>query len=437
MQDPQHLLVKQQYEEMPYPNVPIEATAIDDLNQMFLSSIVNSFYLMHQQVIETNGKYILDVGCGSGSTSLILADANPGANIVGIDLSPASIAIAKTRLAYHGHGRAQFFAMAIEDLGKLGMMFDYINCHETLYFLPDPMVGMKAMRDVLKPKGIIRANLHSTYQRKKYFRSQKLWKFLGLIDDYPLEKACEIVRNIMEALNDSTEIKAHSWALMANSDEGIGMNFLLRGDRGFTILETFDLLAGADLDLISMVNWRCWNIDRLFKDPELIPEDLQLLLAIASEREKLHIFELLHPVHRLIDFWCGHAGVEKTYQPALEWRENQWQKARATLHPVLKQDIVKTALAEAIASSQTFNVSAYLKVTASEDIILFPNSAICLYLLWDTPLTYECLVQIWLNIKPLDILTMQPIDISVVHTELRQILIGLEELMLVMLEFDR
>jgi 2-polyprenyl-3-methyl-5-hydroxy-6-metoxy-1,4-benzoquinol methylase len=433
MQEFQHSLIKQQYEEMPYPNVPIQATAADDLNAMFISSVVNGFYFMHQKVIETHGQCILDVGCGSGTTSLSLANANPGSLIVGIDLSPASIAIAKARLAFHGYDRAQFYAMPIEDLGKLEMMFDYINCHETLYFLPEPAIGLQAMRSVLKPQGIIRANLHSTFQRQKYFRAQKLWKLLGLMDNCSLAKACATVREIMESLKDSTEIKTHSWSMMANSDESIGMNFLLRGDRGFTIPETFDLLTSASLDLISMVNWHSWDISKLFKS---IPEDLELILAMVSEQEKLYLFELFHPQHRLIDFWCGHTGVEKTYQSPAEWNDNQWQNSRATLHPVLKTDTVKAALAEAIAKSQAFNISAYLKVVSSEDVMLFPNSAICLYLLWQNPLTFNQLSQMWLKIKPVDVLTMQPIELSNVRSELCQILTGLEELMLVMLELE-
>ena len=40
--------------------------------------MVTPYYLRNQKVIETKEKIILDAGCGSGYTSLVLAEANPG-----------------------------------------------------------------------------------------------------------------------------------------------------------------------------------------------------------------------------------------------------------------------------------------------------------------------------------------------------------------------
>ncbi len=48
---------------------------------------------------------------------------------------------------------------------ELGLEFDYINADEVLYLLPDIVEGLKAMKAVLKPEGIIRTNLHSSFQR--------------------------------------------------------------------------------------------------------------------------------------------------------------------------------------------------------------------------------------------------------------------------------
>jgi len=56
--------------------------------------LVNSYYLRNQKVIKTKGKLVLDAGCGSGYTSLTLAEANPGAKIVGVDISDKSVDIA-------------------------------------------------------------------------------------------------------------------------------------------------------------------------------------------------------------------------------------------------------------------------------------------------------------------------------------------------------
>lgn len=131
--------MRQQFDEAPYPNVPLEECANkDDLNLLYFHNLITAFYVRNQQVISTEGKLILDAGCGTGYTSLTLATANPGAKIVGVDLSPASVDLAQKRFAYHGLDNAEFFAISIEELPSLGMQFDYINADEVLYLLPNP-----------------------------------------------------------------------------------------------------------------------------------------------------------------------------------------------------------------------------------------------------------------------------------------------------------
>ena len=55
-----------------------------------------------------------------------------------------------------------------------------------------------------------------------------------------------------------------------------------------------------------------------------------------SAEEKLHLFELLHPIHRLLDLWCGHPSQPQAFIPISEWSESDWQQAKVHLHPQLK-----------------------------------------------------------------------------------------------------
>ncbi|HEY9299795.1 MAG TPA: class I SAM-dependent methyltransferase, partial [Phormidium sp.] len=171
--------IRQQFDYTPYPSHGLEQSPKGNYDLLYLHNLVTPYYLRYRRVIDTTGKRILDAGCGSGFKSLLLAEANPGARIVGIDLSEESVELARHRLSYHGFEDAEFHVLSIEDLPTLGMEFDYINCDEVLYLLPDPAAGLAAMKSVLKPDGLIRANLHSLYQRKNFFRAQKLFKFLG------------------------------------------------------------------------------------------------------------------------------------------------------------------------------------------------------------------------------------------------------------------
>ncbi|MCD8488845.1 MAG: class I SAM-dependent methyltransferase [Desertifilum sp.] len=150
---------------------------------------------------------MLDAGCGSGYKALLLAEANPGAQIIGIDISEKSVELARDRFRYHGLENGEFHAMKLEELTDLPHRFDYINCDEVLYLLPDPLEGLKAMKAVLTPQGIIRTNLHSLSQRLIYYMAQEAFTLLGVRTDAPQEEEVEAVREIMAAIKDNVWLK--------------------------------------------------------------------------------------------------------------------------------------------------------------------------------------------------------------------------------------
>lgn len=122
--------IRQQFDSGPYPRIPLEKSPKNDAKSLYIHNLVNPYYLRNQKVIETKGKLILDAGCGTGYKSLVLAEANPGAKIVGVDISEKSVELARQRLDYHGFDNTEFHAISIEELPALGLNFDYINCDD-------------------------------------------------------------------------------------------------------------------------------------------------------------------------------------------------------------------------------------------------------------------------------------------------------------------
>lgn len=428
--------IRKQFDSCPYPRIAVDQSPKENANLLYIHNLVTPLYLRNQKVVETKGKLILDAGCGTGYKSLVLAEANPGAKIVGVDLSEESVKLARHRLEYHGFDNAEFYVLSIEDLPKLDCQFDYINCDELLYLFPEPAAALQAMKAVLKPDGIIRSNLHSAIQRSNLFRAQKVFTMMGLLDDNPEELEMEAARGIMKALKDNVNLKAATWSSIyegEDSDQNILMNYLFQGDKGYTITDMFAALNTAELEFVSMVNWRHWNLMNLFKEPDDLPAILAISLPEASVEEQLQLFELLHPVHRLLDFWCGHSHQSKPFIPVAEWTHSDWERTRVHLHPQLLTEKFKKDLIACVTEMRLFEISDHLILTDSV-LSIDSSIALCLVPLLNAPQTMMSLVELWKKVRPVHPVTLEPTDTEKVFYILQKVLTKLESCGYVLLE---
>ncbi len=315
------------YEALPYPNVPLSQTARNALPEMFKMSHTTAQYVRTHAVIEPEGKVLLNAGCGSGWETLMMAEANPGAKIVAFDLSPASVKLTEERLRYHGFTDTEFYVLNLLELDRLGIQFDFISLNDVLYLLEDPTDGLRAMKSVLKPEGIIRANLHHRYQRQVFFRMQEAFQKVGQFDVAPARGA-KNVREFMGSLQEEVA-KAVLWNPASyTEDPAIMNNYLLSNDKGFTIPDLFHMLREAELGFLSLVDMPDWSVESLFKE---VPEFVRHKLEEMSQMERLHLYELIRPAHRLIDFWADHAGSSLVFP----WSDEDWLAGSVQFNPIL------------------------------------------------------------------------------------------------------
>ena len=438
--------IRQQYDFQPYRESDINLFP-SSLEQFHIHSLVTPYYLRYQAVVNTDDKIILDAGCGSGMQALILAAANPGAKVIGIDLSERSVELARQRFAYHKINNAEFYAISLDDIKQLGYKFDLINCDEVLYLLPNPGATLQLFQSVLSSEGIIRANLHSYHQRVEFYRTQEAFKFLGILDDESIEMALSTVKETLDNLNDSirakifyrdyenTKLNSLKEQNKAKQlEEWVMMNYLLRGDKGYTIPELFDFLENAKLNFLSMVDWRHWNVADLFKDQENLPLFWEMGLESASEAEKLHLYELFNPVHRLLDFWCVNDNDSPFPTSPISWRGEKWSNCLVSLHPVLRRASIKEDVLTCISQRQDFEISQYVKFPSLLPVTVDYTLISCLLPLWDAPQPFTQLVARWLAIQPLCLDTLEPKTEEQSFGEISQLLIKLETFTYILLE---
>lgn len=426
--------IRQQFDSAPYPRKPLEDFP-RNVKYLYIDNLVTPYYLRNQRVINTEGKVILDAACGTGYHTLGLQVANPGAKVVAVDISEESVRLARTRLEYHGFQDVDFHVLAIEELPKLGLEFDYIYANEVLYILPDPVAGLQAMKAVLKPDGIIRTNLHSSLQREHYYRAQEVFKMMGLFDRNPGEPELAEVRQTMTALKDDARLKMNTWIPnRPDEEEWFLMNYLFQGDKGFTVPEMFAALRAADLEFISMVAWPFWELTSLFVEPDNLPIFLAMSLPSLSQEEKLHLFELLHPIHRLLDFWCGHPDAAPPVVPSGEWTDAEWQNVTVYLHPQMQASRPREQLLACANEIKTFAISSYLPFVSDSTLVMDSAVAACVVPLLNGPQSMTFLVEHWCKIRPLQPDSLEPQNPEMAFETVKQILMTLEQIGYVLLE---
>lgn len=423
--------IRRQFDFGPYPRIPLDKFPKDETNSLFIHDVTTPYYLAYQTVVNPKDLVILDAGCGSGYKSLLLAMANPGAKIVGIDLSEASVHMARERLAFHQFENVEFHTLTIEEVPGLGLAFDYINCDEVLYLVPDPVKALQAMGSVLKPRGILRANLHSYLQRAPFFRAQAIFRIMGMMDNNPEEMEMKLVQEIMAELKDGVDLKARAWNpkyQQEDAAEALLANHLLVGDCGFNVSDMFNYLDQAGLDFIGMVNWRQWSLEGLFKDPENLPSFLAMSLPDVPQPTQLELYELFHPVHRLLDFWCHKPQPESESPPPhpADWPDEQILKAQVYLHPQLCTETIQAKWKQYIQDRVVVDLGTFLSITSSTPVYVDSLVLSCLLPLFDGPQSLEFLVNRWLQICPCDLMTAEPLTPAQALAHVRQFLHRLE-----------
>ncbi|MDC7786474.1 class I SAM-dependent methyltransferase [Rhodoplanes sp. TEM] len=97
------------------------------------------------------GARVVDVGCGHGASTLIMADAFPRSAFVGIDFHAPSIDHARSHL--EGRRNVRFEVARAQDFAGHG--FDFATLFDALHDMGDPAGAARHIRDSLAPDGTL------------------------------------------------------------------------------------------------------------------------------------------------------------------------------------------------------------------------------------------------------------------------------------------
>jgi 2-polyprenyl-3-methyl-5-hydroxy-6-metoxy-1,4-benzoquinol methylase len=100
----------------------------------------------------TAGGRVADLGCGLGTSSVLMAQAYPRTTIIGSDYHPESIELARKKAAEAGVGdRVSFEVATAQTFGGTG--YDLVTTFDALHDMGDPVGAARRVREALAEDG--------------------------------------------------------------------------------------------------------------------------------------------------------------------------------------------------------------------------------------------------------------------------------------------
>ena len=111
--------------------------------------------LLHSDTVYPAGSRVLEAGCGVGAQTLTLARNSPGASIMAIDVSGASVCEAEKKVLAAGLTNVTFRQADIFNLPFARHSFDHVFICFVLEHLKEPGLALRRLKECLRPGGTI------------------------------------------------------------------------------------------------------------------------------------------------------------------------------------------------------------------------------------------------------------------------------------------
>lgn len=254
--------VRQQYEALPYP----PRDPADEARRLVLATSGNLLVINHHcfggRRDFRRGFRCLVAGGGTGDTTIFLAEQlrHSDAEVVYLDLSSASRAVAEARARVRGLDNIQWVSASILELPRLGLgRFDYIECCGVLHHLESTEAGLAALTDVLADDGAMFLMLYGRYGRRAVYDLQRLLRAL-LPPGLPIPERIRLARELLATLPASNSFAREydQWRSEIEAsglgDAGLYDLLLHSQDRCFDVPQLYRLAAGAGLQLLGFAH---------------------------------------------------------------------------------------------------------------------------------------------------------------------------------------
>jgi SAM-dependent methyltransferase len=290
--DEQTRTVRTLYEQFPFPNTDYKVPAWGFARYFAAQARHGGRSLLAE------GVSVLDAGCGTAEFTRSLAASFSQSRFLGVDMTEASLEIARTRAREAGLTNAELQRGNLLEL-DLGRRFDVVICMGVLHHLADPARGLARLREHLADDGYMVLWLYGGHGRYRLALNQQMIALLAregedwrarvdvarrvLTGFAPEHLACHF--SVADKAIEDDFPRALAWVLQ--HDQWIADQFVHPTEHCVTMDNLLPALERSDLHLDAWI-----GVDEA---PERITPDpaLQARLAGLSRTDRLRFIDLL------------------------------------------------------------------------------------------------------------------------------------------------
>lgn len=269
--------VREMYEQYPYPQgAPMIRAATDA--RLVLS------YLAASRVC-SGPLNVLDAGCGRGVGVLPCAALQPDVNFVGIDINRVALAEATANAMSRGITNLQFQEVDLMTLDGLEVPeggFDVIYSSGVLHHLSDPAEGLKKLKEVLAPHGVLIMMVYAEHGRAPLYRLRNAVEIL-LPPDTPLSERIGPSRQLAQFMASQT-LTGSPWA---NTPKVVDVEFVDQvlnvNETSYSVDAMWSLMSDSGMQFVRWLEPDDWCTEKLLP-PGALREHASTMSAMERYR---------------------------------------------------------------------------------------------------------------------------------------------------------
>jgi SAM-dependent methyltransferase len=243
---------------------------------------------LDQLGLDPRGWRFGDIACGTGLMLLDYALEFSEAELVGFDLSEASVARANATLAEEGVSNAKAVLADLLDLSEIEA-FDYILSWGTVHHLAEPRAGLEVLTRALKPGGVLRLGVYGYYGNWERHLQQEIIRTLG--QDLDLAGKIRLVRD-WAAVDPRFVAAQTAPPVDLSDDDWVVDEFLHVWERPLPLRDVVSCLEAGGLEILRLTDYYDQEISldpaAHLKSPELAERAMRMPFG-----QRCHLIELV------------------------------------------------------------------------------------------------------------------------------------------------